>query len=571
MTEPSFPNFGVKRDRIFNNVAVTQSFSVDGAVISCPTANFISGRIFNDATYDNATVSNIMSIYGVNVTSSGSDQQWDAYRQAAMRIAAAQFEQGQAENTTWPRNTDQTDIPSFIAMFSKTLNHDSEGRVVPSEYETLRDGIEQRDIAKISSVPNPGTLKLVQPLAAFILNMVGPAPSSISLPAAPSMSSAESAGEMVEDYCKALARDIPFVDFSTDSTITAMVGYMNALSDFKGPSPVTAANIFRGLSPDDLIGPYLSQLFFLDVSVWPKNITAVVDHPTRSSANNRMISSATYLSVENGTVTESNPTLAGVETYTSTGRDLAYIVWQDAPGYLYELASKRALDAGAPLSPINPYLNAPLDNNQEAFITWSFTDLRSCLQSSAQVALSAAWYGKWAVNRRANPANIHPDLLTSGILGDVFAANGNNYLPQAYPEGSPSHPSYPAGHAVVSGACLTVMKAFFDEDFVFPSPVEPDASGNILNPYVGPPLTLRGETNKLGSNIALGRDWASVHYRSDGHEGILQGEKIAKLILQDLINRYPEQNASFSFTGYMGDSIVITRQTDYGVDIKNTT
>jgi len=105
----------------------------------------------------------------------------------------------------------------------------------------------------------------------------------------------------------------------------------------------------------------------------------------------------------------------------------------------------------------------------------------------------------------------------------------------------------------------------------FPSPVEPDASGNILNPYVGPPLTLRGETNKLGSNIALGRDWASVHYRSDGHNGILQGEKIAKLILQDLINRYPEPNASFSFTGYMGDSIVITRQTDYGVDIKNTT
>ena len=588
MVEPIFPNFSVKRDRTFNNVDITQSLTVDGAVISCPPANFLSGRIFNDETYNNVTVSNILSICGVNVTSSGSDQQWDAYRQAAMRITTAQFEQGQAENTTWLRNSDETDIPSFIAMFSKTLNHDSEGRVVPSDYETLRDGINERDIAKISSVPNPGTLKLVQPLAAFILNMVGPAPSSISLPAAPSMSSAEAAGEMVEDYCKALARDIPFVDFSTNSTITTMIGYMNALSDFKGPTPVTAANIFRGLSPDDLIGPYLSQLFFLDVSIWPKNITAVVDFPTRSSTNDRMISSVTYLSVQNGTVTEANPTLAGVETYASTGRDLAYIVWQDAPGYLFELAAKRALDAGAPLSPTNPYLNSPLNNNQESFVTWSFTDLRTCLQTSAQVALSGAWYGKWAVNRRlrpeafgneveqwrlsgmtANPANIHPDLLTSGILGDLFAANGNYYLPQAYPEGSPSHPSYPAGHAVVSGACLTVMKAFFDEDFVFPSPVVPDASGTILNPYIGPPLTLRGETNKMGSNIALGRDWAGVHYRSDGHEGILQGEKIGILILQDFINRYPEQNTSFSFTGYMHDAIVITRQTDYGVDIQN--
>jgi hypothetical protein len=185
MVEPTFPNFSVKRDGTFNNVDITQSLTVDGAVVSCPTANFLSGRIFNDQTYDNATVSNILSICGVNVTSGGNDVQWDAYRQAAMRIAAAQYQQGQAENTTWLRNTDETDIPSFIAMFSKTLNHDGAGRVVASDYQTLRDGIEERDIAKISSVPNPGTLKLVQPLAAFILNMVGPSPSAFSLPAAP--------------------------------------------------------------------------------------------------------------------------------------------------------------------------------------------------------------------------------------------------------------------------------------------------------------------------------------------------------------------------------------------------
>lgn len=602
MVEPSFPNFRVNNDVRLNAVQVMNDLTVREAVIrsaglrtqdpmviiSGPGSNITSSRILNEETYNNVQVSGALQIAGVKVNSPSTNEVWDAYRQIAMRSEGGQYAQSEGLNTTWDSNSDETSIPSFIAMFSKTLNHDGAGRVVSSDYQILRNGINNRDIALISSVPNPGTLKLVQPLGAFLLNFVGSAPSSVSLPAAPSMSSAESAGEMVEDYCKALARDIPFVDYGTDGTITAMIGYMNALSDFKGPKPVTAANIFRGSGDGDLVGPYLSQLFFLDAVVWPKTVTATADFPTRTSANDRMVSSATYLSVENGTVTEGGPTLAGSETYSSTGRDLSYIVWQDAPGYLYELAAKRAIDAGASLNPLNPYLNSPLDNNQDAFITWSLTDLRTCLQMTVQTALAVAWYGKWAVNRRlrpeafgneveqwrlsgmtSNPASINSDLLTSGILGDVFAANANNYLPQSYPEGSPSHPSYPAGHAVASGACITIMKAFLDGSWVFPSPVAPNAAGTVLS-AIGDTLTLEGEINKLGSNITLGRDWAGVHYRSDGHNGILQGEAIAKIILQEWVNRYPEQTSQFSFTGYLGDSISIIPQNSFGSDIVNT-
>lgn len=587
MVEPSHPNFRVNNDIRVNNASVSKNLIVQNARVSCPSANFTSSKIFNDATYTNVTVTNTLQLCDVDITSPSTDEQWDSYRQVAMRIEGAQYSQGQGLNTTWSSNSDETDIPSFIAMFSKTLNHDGAGRVVSSDYVTLRDGINERDISKISSVPNPGTLKLVQPLGAFQLNFVGIAPSSISIAAAPSMSSAESAGEMVEVYCQALARDIPFVDFGTDGTIAAMVGYMNMLSDFKGPTPVTPSNIFRGLGNGDLVGPYLSQLFFLDANVWPNTIPATIDFPTRSPANNRMVSSVTYLSVENGTVTEGPPTLSGTATYPSTGRDLSYIVWQDLPSYLYELFSKKAIDAGAPLSPLNPYLNTPLNANQDSFITWSLNDLRTCLQLTAQNALTTAWYGKWAVNRRlrpeafgneveqwrlsgmtSNPASINSDLLTSGILSDVFAIYANNYLPQAYPEGSPSHPSYPAGHAVVSGACITVMKAFLDEDWVFPSPMVPNAAGTALSP-IGDTLTLGGEINKMASNISLGRDWAGVHYRSDGHNGILQGEAVAKVILQEWINRYPENNVSFAFTGYLGDSISITPQNNFGENIQN--
>ena len=167
-----------------------------------------------------------------------------------------------------------------------------------------------------------------------------------------------------------------------------------------------------------------------------------------------------------------------------------------------------------------------------------------------------------------NPANINTDLLSNGILGDVLGANGNYYLPQVFPEGSPSHPSYPAGHAVVSGACITVMKAFLKEDWVFPSPVVPNSAGTSLS-AIGDTLTLGGEANKLASNISLGRDWAGVHYRSDGHNGILQGESVGKLILQDWINRYPEPGVSFVFHGYLGDLITIVPQNTFGKDIVN--
>ncbi len=39
-------------------------------------------------------------------------------------------------------------------------------------------------------------------------------------------------------------------------------------------------------------------------------------------------------------------------------------------------------------------------------------------------------------------------------------------LPMAFPEGSPMHPAYGAGHATVAGACVTILKAFFDTSAV---------------------------------------------------------------------------------------------------------
>jgi hypothetical protein len=85
---------------------------------------------------------------------------------------------------------------------------------------------------------------------------------------------------------------------------------------------------------------------------------------------------------------------------------------------------------------------------------------------------------------------IHKELLDSQVVSQVFNQFGTYLLPMAYPEGCPTHPAYPAGHACIVGAGVTVLKAFFNETFVIPNPVISD--GLSLSPYVGTPLTIGG-------------------------------------------------------------------------------
>lgn len=98
---------------------------------------------------------------------------------------------------------------------------------------------------------------------------------------------------------------------------------------------------------------------------------------------------------------------------------------------------------------------------------------------------------------------------------------------------------------MIAGACVTVLKAFFNESFIIPNPVVASADGLSLALYKGSNLTVGGELNKLAANIALGRNTAGVHWRSDGIEGLKLGEAVAMGILTDLRATYPERFADF--------------------------
>jgi hypothetical protein len=68
-------------------------------------------------------------------------------------------------------------------------------------------------------------------------------------------------------------------------------------------------------------------------------------------------------------------------------------------------------------------------------------------------------------------------------------------------------PAYPTGHGTVGGACITLLKFFFDGNFVIPNPVVPTSDGLSLVPYTGSDagqLTVNGELNKLGHNVTFG-------------------------------------------------------------------
>jgi hypothetical protein len=149
-------------------------------------------------------------------------------------------------------------------------------------------------------------------------------------------------------------------------------------------------------------------------------------------------------------------------------------------------------------------------------------------------------------------AALHDDVLNSGALPLTFAKYGTYLLPQAFPEGSPTHPCYPTGHGTVGGACITALKFFFNgNQKIRPlllaagrDVYESSSDGTSLNTYTGvdrDDLDINGELNKLAYNVSFGHGiHAGIHFRSSTYWSILLGEQVALSVLQDRAKSYNE-------------------------------
>ncbi|HET7867180.1 MAG TPA: twin-arginine translocation pathway signal protein, partial [Burkholderiaceae bacterium] len=99
-------------------------------------------------------------------------------------------------------------------------------------------------------------------------------------------------------------------------------------------------------------------------------------------------------------------------------------------------------------------------------------------------------------------------------------------------------------------------KAFFDENWAFPSPVQPSTDGLSLQPYAGT-LTVGGELNKLASNIGLARNMCGDHWRSDTTQSLRLGEAIALKVLTEQAVTFNEPQAGMSLTRFDGTTVTV--------------
>jgi hypothetical protein len=235
-------------------------------------------------------------------------------------------------------------------------------------------------------------------------------------------------------------------------------------------------------------------------------------------------------------------------------------------------------------NPYDPPGDAMDSKTQSGFATFGPTHLLQVLGEVLGRALRAVWWQKWGVHRRLRPEEyggrvhnhikslrLYPlhtsitDSLKSGGLAPYFGNAGEKFpssylLPQAYPEGAPTHPAYGAGHATGSGACTTILKAFFDESTPIENPVQPSSDGLSLAPYISmdaADMTVGGELNKLAGNIAIFRNAAGVHWRSDYTDSLPLGEAVAIRLLQEMSLTFNEDDAFFELTRFDGQKIRI--------------
>lgn len=504
-------------------------------------------------------------------------------RARRLRHEAADFHyQRTPENPLYPTNGDEELYPNKIAAFSKGLPHKSNGEVDLAAYQTLMNALKTGDPQEFEKISLGGYRRLTNPQCGYAFNLEGGDSQSYQMKPPPKFASREQAAEMAENYWMAVLRDVNFLEYADDEKAHNAAADLNRFgADFCGAKnengKVTPENLFRGLTEGDAVGPLMSQFWFTPTRFgahWIDTRIRTVMNPAEGGGD-YLTTFESFLANQNGSRWEEmiyDPVLR----WMRNGRDLGEWVHVDVlfQGYFQSLLI--LLGYGIEPDAGNPY---NFSRTQDAFGTLGGPYIASLVCQVSQNALRAAWFQKWCVHRRLRPENfggriyqvlknkaaypVHREILDSlasrDRLGKYLPENQYGLLPIAYPEGCPTHPAYAAGHATVAGACVTILKAFFKEDALFKAPVVPSADGKRLLNYINADstyLTVGGELNKIASNVALGRNIAGVHWRSDATESLILGEQVAIDLLRDQKATFNEKFDGFELTKFDGTKII---------------
>ena len=504
-----------------------------------------------------------------------------------------------------PDNGDGRRFTDYSGLWSKCLQHDAVGIPNRSSYQTLLFALQSGRFADFEHVlvgnPSGGgpNFALNGPQGAFAFDLEGRDSHATNfIPPAPSVTSAQTAAEQVEHYWGGLLRDVAFEDYPSSPLAAQACADLNNMSFINGqqnneyPYPVTPQNLFRGqFTPGDgnVQGPYLSQFLLQPTFFGSQPLSQQYQRflSVAEGGAEYMTNLSDYQNAQNGFAPSQHVSFDPTFRFLRMGRDLAAYTRVDVLYQAYFTAFLVLGGIGAHPNPGNPYLGS---HCEKGFGTLGGPDAAGTIAEMATRALKAAWFHKWIVNLRMRPeeygalvhanltqqnpmpqaaAALHSDVLNSAGAAAVHSQYGTYLLPQAFPEGAPTHPCYPTGHGTVGGACITALKFFFDgsqrirpllhaagSDVMVPS-----ADGLTLVPYTGADrdqLTINGELAKLGFNITFGHGiHAGIHFRSSSLNSLLLGEQVALTILRDRAASYIEP-FTMHITKFNGTEATIT-------------
>lgn len=181
-----------------------------------------------------------------------------------------------------------------------------------------------------------------------------------------------------------------------------------------------------------------------------------------------------------------------------TLRDAASYVHSDDPFALWSKVANYLLMVGVPQR-LPAKLNDSDGVGQSRFVCFGAPCIVGLLGYAIAMAGPVSFYNKWYA-MVPRPGQLYYEWL-------------NDFLPQAYPEGSPMHPAYPAMHSFVALVCYFFLLEFFD--------------GLTELPHG---RTVAAELRLLADNVGYFRVHAAVHYPSD-HDNAVE---LARKVAQDL-------------------------------------
>jgi hypothetical protein len=421
------------------------------------------------------------------------------------------------------------------------------------------------DVSALAQVPMGGTMKLLNPGGALDVAGFGPHSAQFYLEPPPEPSSPTTAEQLAQLHWMSCFRDVPWDEWHRSPAHEPFLQSLGNREEFHpdfGP-------LFVDKSWNIGDGPFLSQFLLKRIPFGNTDVDQV--YWFSGSKGNYLLTEHEWLEAQRGNVARVQVTRRA-QRFIATPRDLAEYVHHDFSHQPYLGAALIALSWGQrALSERHPYRYHP---NQHGFVGLGMPDLLGLLSEVSNAALRIGWFYKWFADLYPRPEELaglavlaryrNLELGAMRDLGQHPAVEQHErmyqtqLLSQVYSSGCPAHPSYPSGHAVIAGACVTVMKAFFDNDFVIPEPVYPSTDGRRLLPLSQEqPLRLGQELNKLAINISIGRSLAGIHYPFDNLHGLRLGEKVALEKLCDICALRTDLSDGFSLSLLDGSQVLV--------------